>query len=199
MAELTQFLKDKGFTNLEGYCYTCPSQVLDLQNLCSNSNIKQIMEIGFNAGHSAHLFLSSNLNAELVSFDIGIHDYIPSAKMFIDKNYPQRHTLIYGDSHLTIPEFIEHNGNNKKFDLIFIDGSHDYEKSKSDFENCMKLAHLNTIVILDDTIFTCGWEREYTIGPTRVWLEYYNQLKITEIQRRDYSPGHGMSWGKYLL
>ena len=61
------------------------------------------------------------------------------------------------------------------------------------------MAHKDTIVILDDTIFTKGWEQMWTIGPTRVWTEHIEQNKIFELCRKDYCDGRGMSWGKYIF
>ena len=66
-------------------------------------------------------------------------------------------------------------------------------------ENCFHLAHKNTIVILDDTMFTNDWHKGWTIGPTRTWTEHLEQNKIIELNRKDYYDGHGMSWGKYVL
>lgn len=66
-------------------------------------------------------------------------------------------------------------------------------------ENCFHLAHKDTIVILDDTVFTSGWEQFYTTGPTRTWKEHLDQNKIVELKRTDYCHGRGMSWGKYIL
>ena len=48
-------------------------------------------------------------------------------------------------------------------------------------------------------MFTKSWEASYTIGPTRTWREHLQQKKIIELNRKDYSPGRGMSWGKYIL
>ena len=42
-----------------------------------------------------------------------------------------------------------------------------------------------------------GWEQEYTVGPTQTWLEHIQQNKIVELDRKDYAPGRGMSWGQY--
>ena len=65
------------------------------------------MEIGFNAGHSAELFLSNNKNINVLSFDIGGHQYVKYGKEFIDNKYPNRHALILGDSVQTVPSFAE--------------------------------------------------------------------------------------------
>lgn len=65
-------------------------------------------------------------------------------------------------------------------------------------ENCFYLAHKDTIVILDDTIFTSTLEAFWNIGLTRTWIEHI-QNKIVELNRIDYCHGRGMSWGKYIL
>jgi predicted O-methyltransferase YrrM len=194
---ITSFLNNRGFNSFEGYSQQVPEQVKNLIELTNKPNIN-VMEIGFNAGHSAEVFLQNNKFLTLTSFDLGSHNYVMTAKKYIDATYPNRHNLILGDSRTTIPIYSKNN-KDIKFDIIFIDGGHNYEIAKADMENCFHLAHKDTIVILDDTIFTQGWEKEYTIGPTRTWIEHLQQNKIVELNRKDYCNGRGMSWGKYIL
>lgn len=194
---ITTFLNSRGIYGYEGHSQQVQEQVKDLINLTNKENIN-IMEIGFNGGHSAEIFLENNKNLSLTSFDLGVYDSVNVAKEYIDMKYPNRHTLILGDSTITIPEFIEKN-KNTKFDFIFIDGGHTYEVAKADLDNCLQLAHAETIVAIDDTIYTRGWEQEYTIGPTKTWIEHIQENKIIEIERKEYCFGRGMSWGKYVV
>jgi predicted O-methyltransferase YrrM len=193
---LDKYLKDKGYLYFEGYCQTCEDEVNVLKELVKKDNIKNVLEIGFNAGHSACLFLENNKQCNVVSFDIGYHEYLKSAKEFIDIQYTNRHTLILGDSTKTIPVY-ENNG--LLYDLIFIDGGHDYNVATQDLLNCKRFAHKDTIVVMDDTVYTKDWQPEYTIGPTRAWSEGIQNNLIIGINKIDFSFGRGISWGKYIL
>jgi len=66
---ITDFLNRRGFDQFEGYSQQCSQQVEDLINLTNKPHIN-IMEIGFNAGHSAEVFLQNNKDLTLTSFDL---------------------------------------------------------------------------------------------------------------------------------
>lgn len=196
MKTLNEFYEKENIYRFEGFSQMSIEQTEFLKNIVKKSNIKNVMEIGFNAGHSAETFLSSNNRINLVSFDIGIHNYVAYGKYFIDKMYPRRHKLIIGNSINTVPKFSKEN--NIKFDVIFIDGGHEYSIAKNDLINCKKLAHKNTIVILDDTINNNEFLLDWNEGPSKVWKEAKEWNFIEEIGTIDYGPGRGQSWGKYL-
>jgi predicted O-methyltransferase YrrM len=194
---LNDYLNLHNISGFEGNCDNIPQQQYTLKRLISDFNIKNILEIGFNAGHSADLFLSNSLS-NVTSFDINDHNSVKCGKEYIDKKFPSRHTLIIGDSTKTIPEYIINN-NSKTFDLIFIDGGHTYEIAMADLLNCKKLAHKDTIVIMDDTVFDLSASASWTIGPSKVWGESIINKTINHIDKEFYCIGRGMSWGKYIL
>jgi predicted O-methyltransferase YrrM len=199
MANITSYLLENGFTytDFEGYSGQIPEQTVDLTKLTQSPSIKTILEIGFNAGHSSDTFLFANPTATVVSFDLGAHTYVKKAKEYIDRMYPGRHTLILGDSTVTIPEYITNNPG-KPFDAIFVDGGHEYPIAYADLSNCFALAHNDTIVIVDDTVYTDTWQAGHTIGPTAAWENHIRMGRIVEIDGKDYLPYRGMSWGTYL-
>ena len=198
---VTEFLKQYGINHLtEGHCQQVEQQITDMTNIVKSLNKEnlKVLEIGFNGGHSAELFLQIP-GVSLISFDIGMHQYVPLSKQYIDIAYPKRHTLILGNSIHTIPKYADDHPTTK-FDIIFIDGNHEYDTVILDLHNCKQLAHPDTIVILDDTIqYTKEFECSWNIGPTKAWKECVANNKIEQITAKDYSGGKGISWGKYII
>lgn len=192
---LHDYLIANGFPNLaEGYSQQVYAQVDILKRLMAENNVQSILEIGFNGGHSSELFLSESPEHHVLSFDLGEHLYVAFGKKYIDETFPNRHTLVLGDSTVTIPNYCA----DTKYDLIFIDGGHSYEVALADLQNCKKFAHENTVVIMDDTVHIPMWEEPWTIGPTNAWKHGINSNLIVETDHADFRKGRGMSWGKYL-
>lgn len=144
---LDTYLSEQGVCVTEGYVTDGQKAgfIRDIQRI---PNIKKILEIGFNAGHSAELFLTTTQCEKLVSFDINSHPYLKIGAEFIKKKFGDRFTLVEGDSMIKVPEYATYS--NEKFDLIFIDGGHSFECCFSDIQNCSKLAHQETFVLIDD-------------------------------------------------
>jgi predicted O-methyltransferase YrrM len=194
---LTVYLRDKGFVTLEGNSGEIKMQQEKLIELCSNDSIKSILEIGFNGGHSADLFLSSS-NATVLSFDLGENLCVQTAKDYIDIKYPSRHQLILGNSVDTIPQYISQYPNTT-FDLIFIDGCHDYDVAITDILNCRNLANTNTVVIVDDIIIADDYslQKSWTLGPSKAWAECILDGVVCHISAEMYCAGRGMVWGTF--
>lgn len=194
---LDAFLKERGFNNLENGSGQIPQQQIDLIKLVNLGPAKTTMEIGFNSGHSADAILSAKPDVTLVSFDIATHSYIDAAKEYIDMKYPGRHILVKGDSVVSIPKYV-HDNPGTKFDLIFIDGCHEFRYAITDLMNCRSLAHKDTIVILDDTSYRLQIA-QWNEGPTLAWTLLSINNQINTITSAEYMPGRGMSWGKYTI
>lgn len=153
-----------------------------------NPHIKNIAEIGFNAGHSSEIFLTSNPEIKVTSFDIMQHSYAITGKKYIDFRYPQRHVLISGNSLTSVPEFAKKH-NTSRFDLIFIDGGHDFDTAFHDIINMKNLASAKTVLVVDDTNYP---------SVLNAWIQCVKDGYVTEIKR--YNVGK-KSWvvGQYYF
>ena len=201
IGEVLTFLIRQGFVPNEGSA--SDEELRYLQNLTIKLEASSIGEVGFNAGFSSRAFLEASPEVRVTSFDIGEHFYARPIKKFIDKKFPGRHTLILGDSKETIPRLAE-NRPELKFDLIFIDGAHDYETVKSDILNMRNFSTSRTAIVIDDLTSWLEWGK----GPTKAWLEVIEKgiviqeelLKDGKYVDRIEPPGE-RSWalGKYIL
>jgi len=209
---------------VEGGSFQIRAQVARLRELVEQRKPKSIMEIGFNGGHSALLFLAiTPPETKVVSFDLGEYAYVFAAKRYIDSVFPGRHTLVTGDSTTTIPNYeeqIAHRLKNSdtapplRFDLIFIDGGHQYDIPLKDILNSQRLARDDrTIVAIDDICRDTGRHAHYTVEPTKAWSQMVNAGVIREhgfddyyeimVKEHDKSANdcraRGMAWGEYCL
>lgn len=154
----------RGRPPLEGS--TSAEELLYLASTAQRTGAKLIGEIGFNAGFSTQAFLSHCPDAKVVSFDLVEHGYTKVAKKIVDGKFPGRHTLIPGDSTKSVPQYARENPD-VTFDLVFIDGGHDYEVAKADVLNMRQMCNAKTAVIIDDLTPWLKWG----IGPTQAWTE----------------------------
>lgn len=108
--------------------------------------IKNVLEIGFNAGFSTLLMLLSNKNITITCVDICSHKYTKLCYNKLKELFGKRLNLIEGSSVNILPKLI---GNT--YDLIHIDGCHLVEIAEKDIQNSIKLCRSGTILIMDDT------------------------------------------------
>lgn len=148
----------------------------------------KILEIGFNAGHSAFLFSQIFNKSAIISIDNISHKYVNDCFEYVQNNSESFHLLIKGDSIQCVPMIIS------SFDLIFIDGGHFDTIPQADLLNCQKLANSNTIVIMDDIC-----DAAYGINPTKYWNECASKM-INEVHRWKSEDGStGYAAGKYII
>ena len=104
-----------------------------------------VLEIGFNAGFSTLLLLLSNPHLKVVALDLGEHDYAQKCFHTLQKDFPDRLTVMFGDSRKTLPSLTT------TFSCIHIDGGHSEEVAKSDVQQSRRLLKPNGFLLIDDT------------------------------------------------
>lgn len=199
MEAFKKYVKDLLITGQKGVLEGNSGDVIEEQQFLFDMSAKllpnsTIFEIGFNAGHSSVAFLEGNPSCKVVSVEMGWHKYSKDCKDYIDNKYPNRHDIIIGDSTVVIPQFIELEP--EPYNLIFIDGGHDYMVAKQDVLNCKKLANKDTIIIIDDVVFQVG-DADWTVGPTRVWNEMIANNTIIPLGLINPINGRGWGWFRY--
>jgi len=174
----------------EGHSNEIPHEEYALNSLARGRTT--ICQTGFNAGHSALRFLLHS-NAHVYLFDLGSHDYAKPAADWIQDRFPDRHSVIWGDSAQTLPSFHEQNPN-LKCDLIFIDGGHSKEIAQADFGNFRAMATSTSKVFIDDVHCSAGW----CLGPHTVLQDAIKSASYTEEGSGMVLAGdRGWSWGSY--
>lgn len=125
-------------------------QVNYYAQVAKQSWIKTVCEIGFAAGHSTIIYLESNPNIKVYSFDDFGKPHIANYSLnYITARYPGRLLLTKGDSTQTVPQFARQNPH-IKCDLISVDGAHDGQYPWKDLVNMRKMAASRNVVLADD-------------------------------------------------
>jgi len=116
---------------------------------------KTVCEVGFNAGHSALLWLLAGVT-RVISFELGKHKYSQLANEWLSARFPGKLHVVMGDSSQTVPTF--HTMFPKeKCDIVFVDGGHTSRQAWDDLTHFKDLVDLgrNTsnghILLVDDT------------------------------------------------
>ena len=124
------------------------NKAINLYSL-GKSGGNDILEIGFNAGHSCLLFLLSNPDNKIDCFDICEHSYSQKCFEYLSNTFPGRITLNVGDSKAVLPAFKKENPE-KLYDIIHIDGSHELNDANCDFYNTLYMTKNDCYIIFDD-------------------------------------------------
>ena len=182
LSELYKFLR---ITWIEGNSQDSVGQTDYLKKVALDKS--NILEIGFNAGHSAETFLSSNNHSKVTSIDEASHDYIDYGYYYLSRKFKKRLRLHKIDSAKIASEI----DTKETFDLIFIDGFHSYEYAKNDMLNCKNLSDDGTLMILDDF-----GDQELS----RAWGELIKSGVIEQVEIVRYSDNSSKAMGvaRYL-
>lgn len=122
-----------------------PELVPKQQNIFSiATNAHNILEIGFNAGHSTLLFLLANPSSNITCIDTCTHLYVKPCFDYLHSIFGDRIQLLKGNSKDIVPTLPKNH-----YDIIHIDGDHSINTFKTDFANVYHLSP--KIIIVNDT------------------------------------------------
>jgi len=108
-----------------------------------------ILEIGFNSGFSALVFLLSNDTVKVTSVDVCSYPYIPPCYEYLRSVFGDRIKLLPGSSVDVLPDLFKE----QTFDSYFIDGGHSDEVTGADFNNIIDNATDKSEILVDDYNF----------------------------------------------
>lgn len=141
-------------------------------NVARGPTVRNICEVGFNAGHSAAVFLNANPQANMYSFDIGQFPYTRGNSKLMKEIFPTRFEYVSGPSEVTVPEFGQSRPDTK-CDIISVDGDHSTEGTFNDLVNFRKLASCRNWVLMDDA----GWN-----STNKAWQMAKDAGIITQVE-----------------
>ena len=141
-----------------------------------------VCETGFNAGHSALLFLSVSPHIRYYGFDLGEVEASRPSHAFIKRSHKARHVeVMWGDAAETVPAFSERIAQ-PLCHLLSIDGHHSYQGVLSDLENFRTILMPDAVVLVDD----CTHRNEiYEAAVTRLAFE---EKKYNFVESVAYQP-----------
>jgi len=141
-------------------------------NVARGPTVRNICEVGFNAGHSAAVFLNANPDARMISFDIGQFPYTRGNAQLMKELFGERFNYVEGPSERTVPEFYQVNPD-VKCDVVSVDGDHSTEGTFSDLANFRQLASCRNWVLMDDA----GWS-----STNSAWQKAKDEGIITQVE-----------------
>ena len=199
---ICQFLETRNIKIKQGYITQVEEHakqlMTHLNTICDVNNIENVLEIGFLAGHSAEMFLKMNKNIKVTSIDEGVLQSVKSGKEYIDLFYPNRHTLIKGNSNniLKGDTFTE---SQNKYDIILIDGSFKYDVMKQDILLSKKLADEKTIVIINGVVENKKMIKYWNADAVLIAKEMIDNSFMDKLIQFDIDVGRGSLLCKYKI
>ena len=154
------------FNSVEGYWHDRNVFRPTIQDIYNKHDIKSILEIGFNIGYSASMWLEFDVDKKstLTSVDIGIHKDTVKAAEAVKNLHGDRFEFILCDS-----KKVKNQLKGRLFDLAFIDGDHSAVGVHSDIQLCMIL---QVPLLLFDDYWTQG-----DTNPIRGVVEQFVETK----------------------
>jgi Methyltransferase domain len=108
----------------------------------------EVMEIGFNAGHSALLLLTANPQLRLTCVDLCQHTYTVPCFEYLKNRFGDRIELIQSNSLLAFPLLASRRAD---FGLYIIDGGHGLTTAEVDLFNVIQFGRKGSVICFDDS------------------------------------------------
>ena len=129
LVEDCKFLTE-GWGKKEGHVVPDITTCIIFKSVVEVTKCKNILEIGFNFGHSAFTFMTVNPDIIYHSVDICQHKYTKPNFEKLSEIFGDRFTFAEKNSRRLKPEDV------KKYDLVFVDGDHSTHGMSSDLNLC---------------------------------------------------------------
>lgn len=168
-------------------CPQNPEEIIWLVKHFKALNPKNAIEIGVERGYPTMLWRDLlSKEGKLIGIDINFH--LLRANFLNKADYNKIYLLEGFSNSPCIIDSVTRILNGEKIDFIFIDGDHEYESVKSDYENYKKFLRPGGKIALHDVMCCRGIDGTFNTfdenghlhgGPTRLYLE------ITNIKERN--------------
>lgn len=144
-----KFAFEGGMSSFNGVSNTPEEMVSKMKNIfyLAQECDGDVLEVGFNAGNSAIIFLLANPNLHIYAYDICYHSYVEPCVKYLNSIFNNRITLIKGNSQETLSGV----KNSNNIQIFHMDGCHNESVVKSDMKNLYENAKKGSYLILDDT------------------------------------------------
>lgn len=121
-----------------------------LNNIVKNYKPKQVLELGAGLGVSTYFLANQNPQTSVVTVE-GVSHYASLAAACFERLKIENVSVVTStfDGYLS-------SLNDQQFDLIFIDGSHNFESTISYFEKLLDYTNPDSIIIFDDIRWSPG-------------------------------------------
>ena len=116
--------------------------------------VRQICEVGFNAGHTSLLWLEAVPTARVTAFDMGDMAYAAKQAALLKRAYGNRFEVVWGSSLETVPAHALRL--RKTCDVVFLDGGKSEELRLADLRNFQNVSTLGALLLFDEaTTLAC--------------------------------------------